>query len=118
MGVGVAGAGEGPPLGPKNAGADVRVGRGVAHRAVDGMLVEKVERGRPGVGAETLEGRPRGRRIAVADQLRLGVPGETVSWVGTLVGQARDRTGPRRTFEGGADPRGYAASEAASARIS
>ena len=74
--MGEAGAGAGPPAGAEERGAQRGVRRRVAHRPVGGLVVQEVERGRPGVGAEALERGARGRRVAVADQLGLGVPGE------------------------------------------
>ena len=90
-----------PRPGPARAVVE-RASRGVvarrrAHRPVQRVVVQEVERGGPGVGPEPLEGRARCAGIAIADQLRLGVPGEA--------GQVGRRDRPAPSVGGGGPSR-------------
>ncbi len=57
------------------------VSRRFAHRPVKRVVVEVVEGGGPGVGAESFQGRP-GARVAETEEIGLGMPGEAVVVVG------------------------------------
>ncbi len=63
-------------------GADRGVRGRIAHRAHGRLVVQEVEGGGPRVGAEPLHRRARSGGVAVADQLRFGMPGEAVGRVG------------------------------------
>ena len=81
-------------------GAQRGVRRRVAHRPFGGVVVQEVERRRPGVGAEPLERAARRALVAVADQLGLGMPVEPgqerveVGRIGRLASVRRDGSWP------------------------
>jgi len=63
-------------------GAELCVGRRIAHRPFGCLLVQEVEGDRPRVRAEPLHRGARGRGIAVGDELGFGVPVEAVARAG------------------------------------
>ena len=71
--------------------AQLRVARGQAHRADHRLVVEPVERGVPGCLAGLLERAAGAGRVADADELGLGVPGEGGEWVEVVEGVVHRR---------------------------